>query len=125
MHKGENVQQRSRCRHHDKPSSLAASLRTPSDCLPASRGVIIVVTVPHVARLLSNYLTASLPRNLTHICMLRHKSGVLSGMQRLAGIVLGQLQSAEAWHKSVLAALLIRRVRPAQVRVRVRVRACV
>lgn len=86
MHKGENVQQRSRCRHHDKPSSLAASLRTPSDCLPASRGVIIVITVPHVARLLSNYLTASLPRNLTHICMLRHKSGVLSEMLSSSGL---------------------------------------
>lgn len=77
--------------------------------------------MPHVARLLSNYLTASLP--LTHICMLRHNSEVLSGMQ-LAGLVLGQLQSAEAWHKSVLAALLIRRVRPAQVRVRVRACVC-
>lgn len=45
-------------------------------------------------------------------------------MLQHAGMVLGQLQSAEAWHKSVLAALLIRRVRTAQVRVRVRACVC-
>lgn len=48
MHKGENVQQRSRCRHHDKPSSLAASLRTPSDCLSAC----LTACLPHVVLLL-------------------------------------------------------------------------
>lgn len=63
------------------------------------RVIIIVITVPleqqHVARLLSNYLSASLPRNLTHICMLGpfRNSRVVQQQQQQPH----QLQPQSAW----------------------------
>lgn len=115
-------------RHHDKPSSLAACLRTPSDCLLACLTwcyycYYCAACCATSKQLLNRFAASQFDPHLHASPQLR--SAIWNAVQqRLAGLVLGQLQSAEAWHKSVLAALLIRRVRPAQVRVRVRACVC-